>query len=101
MTSFWRGWWRNTKRPACSGRCVISRREALGYVNSLPSKSQRIVKENLRKLEEAPHPGTGQGEKEKLTHRGETLYRTYDKERVVKILKVMTVEKTHKEYGQL
>ncbi len=91
---------------------VLIDREALKYVNSLPDKSQRIVKENLRKLGENPYPG-GTGDKEKLTHRGKTLYRmhigrtftafyrVYDKEKEVKILKVMTIEKAHKEYGRL
>ncbi|MEE8179894.1 MAG: type II toxin-antitoxin system RelE/ParE family toxin [bacterium] len=92
---------------------VLIDREALRYVNSLPDKSQRIVKENLRKLGENPYPGFGKGDKEKLTHRGETLYRMhigrtftafyriYDKEKEVKILKVITIEKAHKEYGRL
>lgn len=92
---------------------VLIDREALRYVNSLPDKSQRIVKQNLRTLRENPYPGAGQGDKEKLTHRGETLYRVHtgrtftafyrihDKEKEVKILKVMTIEKAHKEYGKL
>lgn len=87
--------------------------DALKYVNSLPEKSQRIVKENLKKLGESPYPGTGKGDKEKLTRKGEALYRMhigrtftafykiYDKEKEVKILKVMTIEKAHKEYGRL
>jgi mRNA-degrading endonuclease RelE of RelBE toxin-antitoxin system len=92
---------------------VLIDRKALGYVNTLPEKSQRIVKENLKKLGETPYPGTGKGDKEKLTHRGETLYRlhigrtftafyrTYEKEKEVKILKVMTIEQAHREYGRI
>ncbi|MEE8401757.1 MAG: hypothetical protein V3R86_06350 [Candidatus Hydrothermarchaeaceae archaeon] len=92
---------------------VLIDTDALGYVNNLPQKSQRIVKENLKKLGENPYPGVGRGDKEKLTHRGETLYRLhigrtfttfyriYEKEKVVKVLKVMTIERAHKEYGRL
>jgi len=92
---------------------ILIERDALEYANSLPEKSKRIVKENLRKLGANPHPGTGQGDKEKLTHKGETLYRVHigltftafyridDKEKEVRILKVMTLEKAHKEYGRL
>lgn len=92
---------------------VLIKREALEYANSLPHKSKRIVKENLRKLGENPYPGAGHGDREKLTHRGEALYRMhigrtftafyriYDKEKEVRILKVMTIEKAHKEYGRL
>jgi mRNA-degrading endonuclease RelE of RelBE toxin-antitoxin system len=92
---------------------VLIDRKALLYVNSLQGKSQRIVKENLKKLGEAPHPGTGKGDKEKLTRRGETLYRLhmgrtftafyriYEDKKEVKVLKVMTIERAHKEYGRL
>lgn len=92
---------------------VLIDREALEYVNNLPEKSRRIVKENLKKLAEHPYPGSGGGDKEKLTHKGESLYRmhigrtftafyrTYDKEKEVRILKVMTIDNAHKEYGRL
>jgi mRNA-degrading endonuclease RelE of RelBE toxin-antitoxin system len=92
---------------------VLIDRKALEYINSLPEKGQRIVKENLKKLGESPYPGTGKGDKEKLTHRGETLYRlhigrtftafyrVYEEEKEVKILKIMTIERAHKEYGRL
>lgn len=92
---------------------VLINREALEYVNSLPEKSRRIVKENLKKLGEGPYPGTDKGDKEKLTLKGETLYRMhigrtftafyriYEEEKEVRILKVMTIEKAHKEYGRL
>lgn len=95
------------------GYRVLIDRRALDYVDSLPPKSRRIVKDNLRKLSENPYPGAGQGDKEKLIHRGDSLYRMhiarsftafyriYDKEKEVKILKVMTIEQAHKEYGRL
>lgn len=92
---------------------VLIDREALDFVNNLPEKSQRIVKENLKKLERTPYPGSGRGDKEKLTHRRETLYRLhiartftvfyriYDEDKTVKVFKVMTLERAHKEYGRL
>ncbi len=92
---------------------VLIDRDALDYVDSIPLKSQRILKENLKKLGEAPYPGSGKGDKETLVFKGETLYRlhvgrtftafykVYDKENVVKIFKVMTIDSAHKNYGKL
>jgi mRNA-degrading endonuclease RelE of RelBE toxin-antitoxin system len=95
------------------GYKVLIDRRALEYVDSLPAKSRRIVKDNLRKLGRNPYPGAGQGDKEKLTHKGKSLYRLhiarsftafyriYDKAKEVRVLKVMTIEGAHKEYGRL
>ncbi len=95
------------------GYRVLIDRRALEYVDALPPKSRRIVKDNLQKLAENPYPGAGRGDKEKLIRRGESLYRIhiarsftafyriYDKEGEVRILKVMTIEQAHKEYGRL
>ncbi len=92
---------------------VLIDREARAFVDSLPEKSKHIVKNNLKKLGGSPYPGIGGGDKEKLTHRGESLYRMhiaraytafyriYDDDRTVKVLKVMTLERAHKEYGRL
>lgn len=92
---------------------VLIDRDALDYVDSIPLKSRGILKKNLLKLGKAPYPGSGKGDKEKLVLKGETLYRlhvgrtftafykVYDKEKVVRILKVMTIEKAHKIYGRL
>jgi len=92
---------------------VLIDRRALEYVDGPPEKSRRIVKENLKELGESPYPGFGKGDKEKLAHKGEVLYRLhigrtftafyriYDREKEVKILKVMTIERAHKEYGRL
>ena len=91
---------------------VLIDREALEYVNLLPEKSRRIVKENLKKLGKNPYPGSGKGDKEKLTYRGESLYRMhigrsytafyriYKEKKEVRILKVMTIDAAHKEYGR-
>ncbi len=92
---------------------VLIDKGALKYVDSFPEKGKKIIKENLKKLGEAPYPGAGKGDKEKLTCKGETLYRlhigrtftafyrVYEKEKEVKILKLMTIERAHKEYGRL
>ncbi|WP_456474789.1 type II toxin-antitoxin system RelE family toxin [Candidatus Pyrohabitans sp.] len=89
---------------------VLIDREALEYVNSLPEKKQRIVKRTLKAWRK-PYPGFGKGDKEKLIYKGEyrlhigrtftTFYRVYDEEKEVRILKVMTIEKAHKEYGMM
>jgi mRNA-degrading endonuclease RelE of RelBE toxin-antitoxin system len=95
------------------GYRILIERRALEYVNSLPNKSQRIVKDNLLKLSENPYPGSGPGDKEKLTYKGESIYRLhiarcftafyriYDKAGEVKVLRVMTIDTAHKEYGRL
>jgi mRNA-degrading endonuclease RelE of RelBE toxin-antitoxin system len=92
---------------------VLIEGSALDFVNSLPEKSRRIVKDNLRRLGENPFPGSGKGDKERLTRKGESLYRLhiarsftafyriYEDEGVVRILKVMTIEAAHKRYGRL
>ncbi|MFV2040411.1 MAG: type II toxin-antitoxin system RelE/ParE family toxin [Candidatus Hydrothermarchaeales archaeon] len=92
---------------------VLIDREALAFAHNMPEKSQRIVKDNLKKLVETPYPGSGGGDKEKLTYRGDSLYRMhiaraftafyriYDDDKTVKVLKVMTIERAHKEYGKL
>ncbi len=92
---------------------VLIDREALKYVVSLPEKSREIVRKNLKKLGENPYLGGGKGDKEKLTYRGKILYRfhigrsftafylVYEDKHKVKILKVMTIERAHKEYGRL
>lgn len=83
------------------------------YIAQLDDKSTRIVKENLRKLEDDPHPrpGSGSGDKEKLTVGGEELYRLhigrthtafYDilpDEGQVRIVELLPIDDAHKRYG--
>ena len=95
------------------GYKVLIAKDAQEFVNSLPIKSQNIVKENLKKLRDNPYLGKGSGDKEKLIYQGESLYRLhiarsftafyriYDDEGVVKILRVMTIDAAHKRYGRL
>lgn len=86
--------------------------EVRAFLDSLDDKSRRIVRENLLKLEN-PFPGEGKGDKEKITWRGEEVYRLhigrtwtafYDihkDEVIVKVLMVMPIDDAHKEYGDL
>lgn len=86
--------------------------EVRDLLDSLDDKSARIVRDNLSKLKH-PYPGDGQGDKEKITWRGEEVYRLHigrtwtafydihDDEVVVKVLKVMPIDDAHKSYGQM
>lgn len=81
-------------------------------LDSLDDKSERIIRDNLSKLGQ-PYPGEGKGDKERITWRGDEVYRLHigrtwtafydihDDEAVVKVLKVMPIDDAHREYGQL
>jgi mRNA interferase RelE/StbE len=90
---------------------IVIKKEALEFVNALPSKSQRIVIEKCKTLADDPFPG--QGDKEAIQRKGHkdiyrlhisrsytAFYRIYKEENMVKILDVMTIEKAHKIYGR-
>lgn len=82
------------------------------FIENLPEKSQRIVREKLRTLRDDPYPKRG-GSKKKLNLPDYELYRMHiarsytvfyriiEGERVVKILDMMTIEQAHKMYGRL
>lgn len=87
--------------------------EARDYYNALDEKSQRIVKDNLQKLADDPYPrpGSGSGDKEKLTVDGEQVYRLHigrthtafydildDKEQV-RVVEILDIDDAHKRYG--
>lgn len=90
-----------------SHKLVIDRK-ALEYLLELPEKSQRLVKEKCHALSEDPYPGQG-GDKE-LLHWDYKLYRLHvgrsftvfyqicEKDKLVKILEMTTIEKAHKLY---
>jgi mRNA-degrading endonuclease RelE of RelBE toxin-antitoxin system len=87
--------------------------DACEYVQAVDAKSQRIVKDNLRKLEDDPHPrpGTGSGDKEQLTIDGEELYRLHigrthtafydilEDDDEVRIIDIMVIDEAHSRYG--
>lgn len=89
---------------------VIDRR-ALKYLQGLPEKSQRLIKEKCHALAEDPFPGQG-GDKE-LLHLDYSLYRLHigrsftvfylicEEDKLIKILEIKTIEKAHKLYRRL
>lgn len=92
---------------------VLLADEAREYIAALSEKSTRIVKENLRKLEDDPYPrpGSGSGDKEKIVVDGEEIYRLHigrthtafydvlDDEQEVRIVDIMDIDDAHKRYG--
>ena len=85
--------------------------EALAFLESLPEKTQHIVRTKLSLLKMDPWPGKG-GDKEKFTCRGKkpvyrlhishsytALYRI--EHDIVFIFYLDTIERAHKKYGRL
>lgn len=82
-------------------------------VAALDEKSTRIVKENLRKLEDDPYPrpDSGTGDREKLVVDGEALYRLHigrthtafydalEDEQEVRVVEILDIDDAHKRYG--
>ena len=92
---------------------ILLSEEAQEYYQALDDKSQRIVKENLQKLESEPYPkpGAGSGDREKLVVNSEEMYRLHigrthtafykirdDKEQV-RIVDILTIDEAHDLYG--
>lgn len=89
---------------------VLVAQEVRELLDSVDDKSERIITDNLSRLK-LPYPGEGQGDKEKITWRGQAVYRLHigrtwtafydilEDEVVVKVLKVMPIDDAHKEYG--
>ncbi|GGJ07842.1 plasmid stabilization protein [Halobellus salinus] len=83
------------------------------YLSVLDEKSQRIVKENLRKLQDDPYPrpGAGSGDREKLVVDGEELYRLHigrthtafydilEEEQEVRVVEIPDIDEAHRRYG--
>ena len=90
---------------------LLVERDALEFIDDLDEKSERICKENLKKLEEEPYPGRGKGDKEKLTVDGEEAYRLHigrtftafyeilEDENAVRILEILPIDEAHDRYG--
>lgn len=86
---------------------------AAEYLSALSEKSARIVKENLRKLEDDPYPrpGSGSGDKEKLVVDGEEIYRLHigrthtafydvlEDAQEVRVVDIMDIDEAHKRCG--
>jgi mRNA-degrading endonuclease RelE of RelBE toxin-antitoxin system len=94
-----------------AGYDLLVERDAIDFVESLDEKSERICKENLKKLADQPYPGRGKGDKEKLVVDGETVYRLHigrtftafyeivEDENVVRVLEVLPIDEAHDRYG--
>lgn len=93
---------------------VLFRRSAADFLNSLPDKSQRIIKEKLALLKTDPYPGKTGGKKRLNTdetdvyrlHIGRSftvlyLIHTDAEEPFVEVTHLMTIEQAHKRYGRL
>jgi mRNA-degrading endonuclease RelE of RelBE toxin-antitoxin system len=91
---------------------VLFRQSAAEFLNALPEKSQRIVREHLIILKTDPYPGRA-GDKERLNtidmdvyrlHLGRSftaLYLIHTDKNMVEITHLMSTEQAHKRYGRL
>jgi mRNA-degrading endonuclease RelE of RelBE toxin-antitoxin system len=90
---------------------VLLADEARDYIAALDEKSERIVKDNLRNLEDHPYPGRGKGDKEKLVVKGEEMYRLHigrthtafyvvlENDSEVRVVDIMPIDEAHDRYG--
>lgn len=90
---------------------VLLADEARAYLQALNEKSQRIIKDNLRKLADDPYPGAGKGDKEKLVVDGEEVFRLHigrthtafydivENDDEIKVVDIMDIDEAHKRYG--
>jgi mRNA-degrading endonuclease RelE of RelBE toxin-antitoxin system len=92
---------------------LVIRKKALEFVNSLPSKSQRVVIEKCKTLAEDPFPGQGDKEIIIILRKGHediyllhilrsytAFYKICRDEKTVRILEITTIEQAHKQYGR-
>lgn len=92
---------------------VLLAEEAQAYYENLDEKSRRIVRDNLKKLEDDPYPrpGTGAGDREKITVDGEEMYRLHvgrthtafyvilEEKRQVRVVEILPIDEAHDRYG--
>lgn len=53
------------------------RKEVRNFIKQLDKKTQRIIKNNIRKLERNPYPGKSRDDKEKLPVAGKKRFRLH------------------------
>lgn len=94
---------------------VLLGEQPQGYIEALDEKSERIVKDNLSKLADDPHPrpGSDAGDREQLTIDGEELYRLHigrthsgfyeilESQDEVRVVEILSIDEAHDRYGQL
>ena len=90
---------------------VLLGEDAAAFIQALDEKSQRIVKDNLRKLAESPYPGRGSGDKEKIVVDGEEVWRlhisrTYtafyvilEDDNEVRVVELLPIDEAHDRYS--
>jgi mRNA-degrading endonuclease RelE of RelBE toxin-antitoxin system len=92
---------------------ILLAADAREYVAALDDKSKRIVKENLRKLEDDPYPrpDSTSGDKEKIPVDGEEIYRLHigrthtafydvvEDADEVRIIEITDIDDAHDRYG--
>jgi len=87
--------------------------DARDYYTALDDKSQRIVRENLEKLEDEPYPrpDAGSGDREKIVADGEEMYRLHigrthtafyhvlEDKKQVRVVDITDIDDAHDRYG--
>lgn len=93
------------------GYDILVAQEVAAFLDELDEKSERIVRENLEQLV-SPYPGEGPGDKERITWRGDEVYRLHigrtwtafydilEADKEVRVLRIMPIDQAHKEYGR-
>lgn len=56
---------------------VLLDEDVKDFLDSCDDKTKRIIKENLQKLAENPYPGSGKGDKKKITYNGREISDAY------------------------
>jgi mRNA-degrading endonuclease RelE of RelBE toxin-antitoxin system len=89
---------------------IVIERRAREFVKRLPPKTRRIIVEKILELKEDPFPGENKEKPEYPNppavyrlHIGRSFtvfYVIEQEENIVKIEKILTIEKAHKEYSR-
>jgi mRNA-degrading endonuclease RelE of RelBE toxin-antitoxin system len=81
------------------------------FLTAADEKTERICRDNLGYLETNPQPGSGRGDKERLSVDGEMRYRMhigrtwtafydiYEGRNEVRVLEIVDIGEAHKRYG--
>ena len=92
---------------------ILITEDIQNFLNSLDDKSQRIIRNNLKKLTSNPYPGSGRGDKEKLNLPDEEIYRLHigrswtafyiilEEKKQIRITDIISIDEAHKKYGNL
>ncbi len=90
---------------------VFITKEIREFLKQAGSKTNRIIKDNLKKLSKNPYPGRGLGDKEKLPVQGEHRYRLHigrvwtafysvlEEKKQVRVSELLPISEAHKKYG--